>query len=79
MGNDRARQFLPFDALKGFREALKEKERLVITLYYYEKLKFSEIGKVLEISESRVCQIHSQAVMKMKKFMKIKLNFLMLL
>ena len=49
--------------------ALKEKERLVITLYYYEKLKFSEIGKVLEISESRVCQIHSQAVMKMKKFM----------
>ncbi len=49
--------------------ALKERERLVITLYYYEKLKFSDIGKVLEISESRVCQIHAQAVSKMKKFM----------
>lgn len=46
---------------------LSEKERLVITLYYYEKLKFSEIGAVLDVSESRVCQIHSKAVLKMKK------------
>ena len=45
---------------------LSDKERLVITLYYYEKLKFSEIGAVLDVSESRVCQIHSKAVMKMK-------------
>ncbi len=49
--------------------SLKDKERLVITLYYYEKLKFSDIGKVIDVSESRVCQIHSQAVAKMKKFM----------
>lgn len=48
---------------------LKEKERLVITLYYYEKLKFYDIGRVMDISESRVCQIHSQAVQKMKKFL----------
>jgi len=49
--------------------ALSEKERLVITLYYYEKLKFSEIGAVLDVSESRACQLHSKAVLKMKKSM----------
>ncbi|MGN0603737.1 MAG: sigma-70 family RNA polymerase sigma factor [Oscillospiraceae bacterium] len=49
--------------------ALSDKERLVVTLYYYEKLKFSEIGEVLDVSESRVCQIHSKAVLKMKKSM----------
>lgn len=49
--------------------SLKEKERLVVTLYYYEKLKLSEIGKVLDISESRASQIHSKAVAKMKSFM----------
>lgn len=49
--------------------SLKDRERLVITLYYYEKLRFADIGKVLEISESRVCQIHSQAVQKMKRYM----------
>lgn len=49
--------------------SLKDRERLVITLYYYEKLRFSDIGKVLDVSESRVCQIHSQAVVKMKKYM----------
>ena len=40
-----------------------------VTNNHYEKLKFSDIGKVLEVSESRVCQIHSQAVAKMKKYM----------
>lgn len=48
-------------------KSLKDRERLIITLYYYEKLRFSDIGKVLDISESRVCQIHTQAVQKMKK------------
>lgn len=45
---------------------LKEKERTVITLYYYEKLKYSEIAQVLGLSESRVCQIHSKAVEKLR-------------
>ncbi len=49
--------------------SLKERERLVITLYYYEKLKFADIGRVLDVSESRVCQIHSQAVAKMKSYL----------
>ncbi len=46
--------------------ALKPKEKQVVTLYYYEKLKFSDIAKVLEVSESRVCQIHSKAMLAMK-------------
>ncbi len=45
---------------------LKEKEQLVISLYYYEGLKFHEIAKVLQVSESRVCQIHSKALLKMR-------------
>lgn len=45
---------------------LNEKERLVITLYYYEQLTLKEIGQVMEISESRVSQIHSKAVLKMR-------------
>lgn len=50
-------------------ESLKDRERLVITLYYYEKLKLSDIGTILDISESRVCQIHTQAVKKMRDYM----------
>ena len=60
------------EKLKYLAEAiksLKDRERLVVTLYYYEKLRFSDIGKVLDVSESRVCQIHSQAVQKMKKYL----------
>lgn len=45
---------------------LTEKKRLVMTLYYYEELTFKEIGKVLNISESRVCQIHTQVVGNLK-------------
>lgn len=45
---------------------LKENERLVVTLYYYERLTLKEIGKVLEISESRVSQIHSKAILKLR-------------
>lgn len=48
-------------------DSLKDKERTVITLYYYEKLKYSEIAKVLGISESRVCQIHAKAVDKLRE------------
>ncbi len=46
-------------------ERLPEKEKLVITLYYYEELTMKEIGKILDISESRVCQIHSSAILRL--------------
>ena len=45
---------------------LNEKERLVITLYYYENLKLKEIAAILGITESRVSQIHSASIIKMK-------------
>jgi RNA polymerase sigma factor for flagellar operon FliA len=46
--------------------SLPEKERLVISLYYYEDLNMKEIGNVLEITESRVCQIHTKAVARLR-------------
>ncbi|PLY15085.1 MAG: RNA polymerase sigma factor FliA [Sedimenticola sp.] len=50
------------DAIAG----LPERERLVIALYYDEELNLREIGQVLGVSESRVCQIHSQATLRLR-------------
>ncbi|MCR4587012.1 MAG: FliA/WhiG family RNA polymerase sigma factor [Lachnospiraceae bacterium] len=47
-------------------EVLTEKERKVIVLYYYEELTLKEISEVLEVSESRVSQLHTRALEKMK-------------
>ncbi|MDK2820390.1 MAG: polymerase sigma factor FliA [Clostridia bacterium] len=48
-------------------ENLNEKERLVLTLYYYEGLTFKEIGKVLGLSESRICQLHGRAILSLRR------------
>lgn len=50
-------------------DLLTEKEKKVIQLYYYEDLTLKEISKVLEVSESRVSQLHTKALQKMKKKM----------
>ncbi len=55
-------------------ELLNEKDNLVITLYYYEKLTLKEIGHILNVSESRVCQLHSRAILHLRKNM-IKLKY----
>ncbi len=47
-------------------ELLTEKEKKVILLYYYEELTLKEISRVLEVSESRVSQLHTKALQKMK-------------
>jgi len=47
-------------------DTLPEKERLMVSLYYYEELTMREIGEVLGITESRVSQIHSKAVFKLR-------------
>ncbi|TAL68409.1 MAG: FliA/WhiG family RNA polymerase sigma factor [Bacteroidetes bacterium] len=52
--------------LVSYLQKLAEKKRLVMTLYYYENLTFKEIGNVLNVSESRVCQIHSQVLDDLK-------------
>lgn len=51
-------------------DMLNEKDRLVVSLYYYEELTLKEIGRVLEVSESRVSQIHSRAIANLRSAMK---------
>ena len=45
---------------------LGEKEKLVISLYYWDELTMKEIGKVLDITESRISQIHSEAILHLR-------------
>jgi RNA polymerase sigma factor for flagellar operon FliA len=65
----------PFDHIEeaGFRDALAraidglpEREKLVLSLYYDEEMNLREIGEVLEVSESRICQIHGQALVRLR-------------
>ncbi|MBF0164317.1 MAG: FliA/WhiG family RNA polymerase sigma factor [Magnetococcales bacterium] len=57
-------------ALSEAISALPEKERLVVTLYYFEELTMSEIGEVLGLTESRISQLHSKAALRMRARMK---------
>ena len=45
---------------------LPEREKIVVTLYYYEGLTLAEIGRVLGVTESRICQMHTKAVMQLR-------------
>jgi RNA polymerase sigma factor for flagellar operon FliA len=54
------------EALAGAIEQLPEKERLVVSLYYLDELTMKETGQVLGITESRVSQIHSQAILHLR-------------
>ena len=62
--------------LKDAMQLLTEKEQKVILLYYYEDLTLKEIGRVLEVSESRISQLHTKALQKMKKKMGPYMNIL---
>ncbi len=53
--------------LRRALDNLKERDRLILNLYYYEKLTLKQIGSVLEVSESRVCQLHSRAILNLRK------------
>jgi RNA polymerase sigma factor for flagellar operon FliA len=52
--------------------SLTEQERLVVSLYYYEELTLKEIGEIMLISESRVSQIHTRAVSRLRAFIRDK-------
>jgi RNA polymerase sigma factor for flagellar operon FliA len=54
------------DILAGAIERLSERERIVIALYYYEGLTLKEIGQVLGVTESRVSQLHTKAVLRLR-------------
>jgi len=47
-------------------DAVPERERLLLSLYYEEELNLREIGAVMEVSESRVCQLHSQVISRLR-------------
>jgi RNA polymerase sigma factor for flagellar operon FliA len=54
------------EALADAIDKLPDRERLVITLYYYEELTLREIGEVLSVTESRVSQLHTKAILRLK-------------
>jgi len=51
-------------------EELSPKEKLVISLYYYDELTLKEIGEVLDLTESRICQIHTKGILKLRAKLK---------
>jgi RNA polymerase sigma factor for flagellar operon FliA len=55
------------DIIKKVLKEMNEKEQLVIQLYYFEELTLKEISEILEVSESRISQIHSNAIRKIRK------------
>lgn len=60
--------------IAGALEELSEKERIVISLYYYEELTQKEIAEILQVSEGRISQLHSQALIKLKTKMQTRLH-----
>ena len=54
------------ELLAGAIDDLPEREKLVVVLYYYENLTLREIGEILNVSESRVCQIHTKVVLRLR-------------
>ena len=54
------------EGMKRAINQLPDKERMVLALYYYEELTMKEIGKVLDLTESRVCQLHTQAIFRLR-------------
>lgn len=55
--------------LQSALKRLPERERMIMVLYYHENMTLKEIGDAIEVSESRVCQLHAQAIMKLKNIL----------
>lgn len=69
--------FVKGETVKTLIEAvdkLKEKEKLVISLYYVEELSMTQVAQILNVSEPRISQIHSEAIRKLKAYMKSHLG-----
>jgi RNA polymerase sigma factor FliA len=65
--NDPLRNLQKKEVTEVVRKMLDKTELLVITLYYYEQLNLREIGELLSLTESRICQIHTKVVQRLKK------------
>ena len=60
------------DAKRELEYALKklpERERMLLVFYYHENMTLKEIGEAINVSESRVCQLHAQAIMKLRNIL----------
>ncbi len=55
-------------------KTLSEKEQMVVSLYYYDELTLKEIGEVLTLTESRICQIHTAILVKLKARLQVYMN-----
>jgi len=55
-------------------QRLPERERMITVLYYHENMTLKDIGKMINISESRVCQLHAQAIMKLRSLLSSQRN-----
>jgi RNA polymerase sigma factor for flagellar operon FliA len=64
---DPTERLAKIDIVRSFTKGLNKTERMIVILYYYEELTMREIGATLEISESRVSQMHSAIVNRIKK------------
>jgi RNA polymerase sigma factor for flagellar operon FliA len=56
--------------LKDTIDDLPAKEKLVMSLYYYDEMTMKEIGMILDLTESRVCQLHTQAILHLRSILK---------
>jgi RNA polymerase sigma factor for flagellar operon FliA len=56
--------------LKKLIDELPKKEKLVVSLYYYDEMTMKEIGRILDLTESRVCQLHTQAILRLRSTIK---------
>ncbi|MBN1828898.1 MAG: FliA/WhiG family RNA polymerase sigma factor [Deltaproteobacteria bacterium] len=54
------------EILRRSIESLPEKEKVILSLYYYEEMTLKEIGRIMSLTESRICQIHSQAIVRLR-------------
>ncbi|WP_100399327.1 FliA/WhiG family RNA polymerase sigma factor [Bacillus sp. FJAT-44742] len=61
-----------FKELASMIDQLNEREKLVVSLFYYEELTLTEIGQVLNLSTSRISQIHSKAILRLKQILQKK-------
>lgn len=55
--------------LENALKRLPERERMIMVLYYHENMTLKEIGETIDVSESRICQLHAQAIMKLKNIL----------
>lgn len=71
--NDPADEMIRIELQQRLSDAIRkltQKEQTVLSLYYVEELTLKEIGKVLDLTESRICQIHSQALSKLRQMLR---------